>query len=294
VAERPDVVVGVRDWQRISRTRFAPVQVFWAGDAFDQPVLDGLGEAASRPELDFFMLQSDWQVATFRAHHDVGDWAIARTRLGAAASATACPSRPAPTGCGRRLAYPNHYAETFRVAAIEAQAAGCAVVTSQLGALPETVGDGGVCIPGDPRSRAYQDAFVDACVRLLTDDEAWLAASGRARARAWGEYTWARIAAEWETFCHAALTVEPPVLERVAVHLEAGRGSLAQKMLDREASPSNVPADAWQALRTFTAWRAAAGAAPSDEQVRLVALHFRSLRTAVASASAAGSPQRAA
>ncbi|HEY6360091.1 MAG TPA: glycosyltransferase, partial [Vicinamibacterales bacterium] len=305
VAERPDVVVGVRDWQRIGRARLAPVQVFWTGDAFDQPVLEGLGEAAGRPEIDFFMLQSEWHAATFRAHHGVPDWATVRTRLGAAASSAARPSRPAAAARGRRLAYastpfrgldvlldlfpriraacpdaeldvfssmqvygvareqdqdqfgaiykkanqpgvhlvgslpqlelaqrlqqtrvlayPNHYAETFCIAALEAQAAGCAVVTSQLGALPETVGDGGVCIPGDPRSEAYQDAFVDACVRMLSDDEVWQATSERALARAWGGYTWAGIAAEWETFCRAALTVEPPVLERVAVHLEAGR-----------------------------------------------------------------------
>ena len=71
VADRPDVVVGVRDWQRIGRARFAPVQVFWTGDAFDQPVLEGLGDAAGRPEIDFFMLQSDWHAATFRAQHKV-------------------------------------------------------------------------------------------------------------------------------------------------------------------------------------------------------------------------------
>jgi glycosyltransferase involved in cell wall biosynthesis len=71
----------------------------------------------------------------------------------------------------RLLAYPNHYAETFCIAAVEAQAAGCGVITSQLGALPETVGDAGVCIPGDPQSASYRRAFVEACVGLLTDDE---------------------------------------------------------------------------------------------------------------------------
>ena len=180
----------------------------------------------------------------------------------------------------RVLAYPNHYAETFCIAAIEAQAAGCAVVTSQLGALAETVGDAGICIPGHPRSAEYQDAFVAACVRLLTDDEAWQAMSDQALARAWSGYTWPAIAAEWETVLRAALTPEPPILERVAVHLKAGRSGLAQKMLDREPPPADVPAEAWQALKAFTAWHAGSGDAPPDDSVRLIALHFRSLTRA--------------
>ncbi|MBM3818733.1 MAG: glycosyltransferase [Acidimicrobiia bacterium] len=73
-----------------------------------------------------------------------------------------------------------HYAETFCIAAAEAQAAGCAIVTSRLGALPETVGDAGICIDGGPRSAAYQQAFVDACVALLIDDERWGRVSGQA------------------------------------------------------------------------------------------------------------------
>ena len=267
VADRPDVVVGVRDWQTIGRARFAPLQIFWTGDAWDQPFVQTLADRSLRAGIDFYMLQSDWQAATFHQHHQIPAWQILRTRLGTAASAadlaappdagsrrarrlayastpfrgldvlldlfprirSACPdaeldvfssmqvygvaqqqdqdqfgaiyrkaSQPGVHLVGslpqlelarrlqqaRVLAYPNHYAETFCIAAIEAQAAGCAVVTSQLGALPETVGDGGVCIPGDPRSPAYQEAFVEACVRLLRDDEAWQATSARALARA--------------------------------------------------------------------------------------------------------------
>ncbi len=190
----------------------------------------------------------------------------------------------------RVLAYPNHYAETFCIAAIEAQAAGCAVVTSQLGALPETVGDAGICLPGDPRSAAYQDAFVGACVRLLTDDEVWQPMSGRASARAWGEYSWPAIAEHWDDVCRAALGAEPPVVERIAVHLAAGRAGLADKMLQREPAPATVSAEAWSALRAFTAWRAGSGDEPSAAALRLVALHFRSLRRAGVIASAATAP----
>ncbi len=363
VADRPDVLVAVRDWQTIGQARFAPLQIFWTGDAFDQPFVRTLANTEDRAGIDFFMLQSDWQADTFRTHHRVPAWQILRTRLGAAASAAEVAARPAAgkarprrlayasapfrgldvlldlfprirAACpdaeldvfssmqvygvtkaddearfgalyrkasqpgvrlvgslpqfelaerlqeARVLAYPNYYPETFCIAAIEAQAAGCAVVTSRLGALPETVGKGGICVPGKTSDAAYQDAFVAACVRLLTDDDAWQDVSGKALARAWGRYTWSAIAAEWEAICRAALTPEPAILERVAVHLKANRGGLAQKMLDREPQPSGVPADAWQALKTFTAWCAGSGDAPSDDSARLIALYFRSLASA--------------
>jgi glycosyltransferase involved in cell wall biosynthesis/predicted Zn-dependent protease len=363
VSDRPDVLVAVRDWQTIGRTRFAPLQVFWTGDAFDQPFVKTLANTEERGQIDFFMLQSDWHEETFRTHHGVPAWQILRTRLGSAASAAgepvqknsgatrprrlvyastpfrgldvllnvfpriraACPDaeldvfssmkvygvnaaddeakygalyakadQPGVRLVGtvpqfelakrlteaRVLAYPNHYAETFCIAAIEAEAAGCAVVTTGLGALPETVGDGGVCLSGRPQDAAYQDAFVAACVRLLTDDEAWQAMSARALDRAWDRYTWPAIAGEWESYLRAALAPEPAVLERVAVHVKAGRTGLAQKMLDREATPAGVPPEVWQDLKTFVAAQSGSGEAPSDETMRRVALHFPSLTRA--------------
>jgi glycosyltransferase involved in cell wall biosynthesis/Flp pilus assembly protein TadD len=360
VADRPDVLVGVRFWQLIGQARFAPLQIFWTGDAFDQPFLEQLARQDARAEIDFLMLQSDWQAETFQAHHHVPAWQIARTRLGAAASSSEPPVRPAAgatrarrlayastpfrgldvlldvfpqirAACpdaeldvfssmrvygvaeaddrkqfgalyekakqpgvsligsvpqlelanrlqeSRLLAYPNHYAETFCIAAVEAQAAGCGVITSQLGALPETVGDAGVCIPGDPQSASYRQAFIEACVELLTDEGRWTAMSERALARA-SDYTWSVIAKGWDTFCRAAFTTEPPVLERIAVHLMAGREGLAQRMLQREKCPAGVPADAWDALERFVAWRVSGGDAPSPEALQCIALHFRSLR----------------
>lgn len=363
VADRPDVLVAVRDWQTIGQTRFAPLQIFWTGDAFDQQFVRTLANTEQRGQVDFFMLQSEWHEKTFHTHHGVPAWQVLRTRLGSAASASdvpvqevggtrrprrlayastpfrgldvlldlfpriraACPDaeldvfssmkvygmnaaddeatygalyakarQPGVRLVGtvpqfelarrlteaRILAYPNHYAETFCIAAIEAEAAGCAVVTTRLGALPETVGDGGLCLPGDPQDAAYQDAFVAACVRLLTDDEAWTAMSRRALDRAWDKYTWPAIAGEWEAYLRAALAPEPAVVERVAVHVKAGRTGLAQKMLDREPTPAGVPAEVWEALKAFVAAQAGAGDAPSDDSLRHVALHFRSLTRA--------------
>ena len=181
----------------------------------------------------------------------------------------------------RVLAYPNHYAETFCIAAAEAQAAGCPVVTTALGALTETVGEAGICIPGDPRTPEYQQAFVDACVSLLTDEARWEALSSRALAQASEKYSWAGIAAHWETVCRAALAVEPPELDRIAVHLAAGRAGLAQRMLARTPKPGDVPSEAWAALETFTAWRAGEKQeAPALDALALVALSFKSLRKA--------------
>jgi tetratricopeptide (TPR) repeat protein len=361
--DRPDVLVSVRFWQAIGRLRLAPLQILWTGDAFDQPFLAGLSDPAERAEIDLFMLQSDWHVATFTAHHRIPEAQIARTTLGAAATASAdvpalaapqprprrlayastpfrgldvlldvfpriraaCPDaelevfssmrvygvsatddaqqfgalyrkarQPGVTLVGsvpqpelarrlqdvRVLAYPNHYAETFCIAAAEAQAAGCAVVTSALGALPETVGDAGVCVDGDPRSRGYQDAFVEACVSLLRDDDRWRETSLAALAQASTRYSWPGIAERWEATCRAALQPEPPELERIAVHLSSDRAPLAQRMLAKLARPASVPAAAWSALQALVAARAGAGAPPTAEMLRLTALHYRSIRRA--------------
>jgi len=178
----------------------------------------------------------------------------------------------------RVLAYPNHFAETFCIAVVEAQASGCAIVTSALGALPETVGDGGVCIPGNPQSAEYQQAFVDACVALLTDDDRWQAMSERALVRAWTHYTWARIAEEWDALLRSESAAEPAVVTRVAVHLAAGRAMLAHRMLKAEAAPSTVPPDVWETLLALAAWQAGDGAAPAGDSLRRVARQFRSFR----------------
>jgi glycosyltransferase involved in cell wall biosynthesis/Flp pilus assembly protein TadD len=363
VADRPDVLVGVRSWDTIGRLRLAPLQIFWTGDAFDQPFVQTLSHRDARGEIDFFMLQSDWQAATFQTHHAVPVSQTIKTTLGAASSAdistrpTAHASRPrrlayvstpfrgldvlldlfprirracpdaelhvfssmrvyglsaaddqaqfdalyrqareleGVTLVGslpqlelaerlercRVLAYPNHFEETFCIAAAEAQAAGCPVVTSALGALPETVGDAGVCLTGDPRSAHYQVAFVAECVDLLTNDARWQTMSDRARARAAQHFSWPAIAEHWESVCISSLTTESPEMERVAVHLANDRAGLAQRMLTRTAKPDDVPSEAWESLKTCVAWRAGDAPRPAPATLQQVALHFRSVRRA--------------
>lgn len=96
------------------------------------------------------------------------------------------------------LAYPNTFNETFCVTAAEAQAAGCAIVTSDRAALPETVGQAGILVAGLPGSRAYEDDFVAALERLLTDDAEFLRMTAHGRARAHSAFDWAVIAAGLE------------------------------------------------------------------------------------------------
>ena len=362
VGDRPDVLVAVRSWETIGRLRLAPLQIFWTGDAFDQPFVQALSQSEARAEIDLFMLQSDWQVATYQTHHAVPPAQVVKTSLGVAVSAEAaratssgvrprrlayvstpfrgldvlldlfprirdgCPdaelhvfssmrvyglsaaddeaqfdalyrkaraqegvtlvgSLPQPELAARLeqcrvLAYPNHFEETFCIAAAEAQAAGCVVVTSARGALPETVGDAGICIPGDSRNVAYQAAFVAECVDLLTNEARWRSMSERASARARTLFAWPAIAAHWEALCFSGLTVEPQEIERIAVHLANDRAGLAQRMLARTTKPATIHDEAWDALHAVVAWCADGAPKPSPAIQQQVALHFRSVRRA--------------
>ena len=96
------------------------------------------------------------------------------------------------------LAYPNIFPETSCISAMEAQAAGCAVVTSGLGALPETVGEAGVIVSETPGTPAYERAFVEAVDRLLRDDALIGRLSANGRRRAENELGWDRRAASLE------------------------------------------------------------------------------------------------
>ena len=91
------------------------------------------------------------------------------------------------------LAYPNTFAETSCITAMEAQAAGCVVVSSKLGALPETVGDAGVLIEGSPEKLSYIASFIESIDRLLSDDAEWKRRSDLALAQR-GECGWDKVA----------------------------------------------------------------------------------------------------
>jgi len=96
------------------------------------------------------------------------------------------------------LLYPNNFQETFCLTALEAQAAGVPIVSSQLGALPTTVHpDAGTLIPGHPATPNYQARFIAHAVDLLHDPtrRARMAQAGVAHA---SRHSWAAIAGQWQ------------------------------------------------------------------------------------------------
>ena len=82
--------------------------------------------------------------------------------------------------------------ESYGIAAAEAMSYGKPVIASEVGGLPEVVGETGVLVP--PRD---EKALARAINELLADDEMRRELGKRAKKRA-GEFTWERSAAEME------------------------------------------------------------------------------------------------
>lgn len=91
------------------------------------------------------------------------------------------------------LAYPNTFEETSCITAMEAQAGGCAVVTSRRGALPETIENAGFLVDGEPGTSAYNASFISTVNELLSDQQKLKLFSETALSQA-REFTWTKRA----------------------------------------------------------------------------------------------------
>jgi len=97
------------------------------------------------------------------------------------------------------MLYPNIIEETCCITALEAQAAGCPVIASAISALPETVGDGGVVISGEPGSKEYSEALLQAAAKILLRPEVHADLSRRAQERVQRNFTWQHVALRMES-----------------------------------------------------------------------------------------------
>lgn len=93
-------------------------------------------------------------------------------------------------------AYPSYFTETFCITAVEAMAAGLPAITTNLAALSTTVGEAGILLNGDPRSEMYQDAFINQCVSMLTDQQKWDRYSKSSIKQA-SKFTWENVVNDW-------------------------------------------------------------------------------------------------
>ncbi|MBI3090167.1 MAG: glycosyltransferase [Candidatus Tectomicrobia bacterium] len=166
------------------------------------------------------------------------------------------------------FAYPNHFEETSCIAALEAMAAGLPVLTSALGALPETVGEGGIFIHGDARSAAYQDAFVEHAVSLLRQPSRRqrFGSAGRRKVLTW--HDWRRIATEWDATLQQLLSNARP--------RASGRGetAAAPHQPASSAPPENAAQRAYeQALQHVEHGERDAALVRLHEALRLATTH---------------------
>ena len=137
--------------------------------------------------------------------------------------------------------YPNTFDETSCIAAIEAQASGCVVVTSAKAGLNETVQNGktGICLSGDPASEDYQQEFVRTVDSLLRNPDRMAEISAAAMRRAFAQYTWGSIASEWidifgsmpEKNVHNRWSGPLSLLQKTHDLLQKGNVSAARRVL---------------------------------------------------------------
>ena len=93
--------------------------------------------------------------------------------------------------------YPTAFLETACISAMEAQAAGCLVITTRLAALAETVKYGFLVSPPNTETR-YETEFLDHVKRFLKQPDDFSSHLHVAREWALRNLSWTQVAKQWE------------------------------------------------------------------------------------------------
>ena len=100
------------------------------------------------------------------------------------------------------FAYPSTFPETSCIALMEAMASGCIIVSTTLGALPETAGGFGALLDPPVESGRLAEIYAQFAARTIWDaykhPEQWVARLDEQRAFALKNYSWGARAKEWE------------------------------------------------------------------------------------------------
>ncbi|MFH1140045.1 MAG: glycosyltransferase family 4 protein [Pseudomonadota bacterium] len=96
------------------------------------------------------------------------------------------------------MIYPCSFPEISCLAALEAQASGTPILTTDDFALSETVRTDFFKVPGRPGAPEYDREFISRALYLLDNREKTLAWAEKAREEVTALYSWDRIVAEWD------------------------------------------------------------------------------------------------
>ncbi|MCA1987935.1 MAG: glycosyltransferase family 4 protein [Desulfarculus sp.] len=99
--------------------------------------------------------------------------------------------------CGLLL-YPCEFPEISCIAALEAQALGTPLLTSDAFALRETVAESSFRVSGEPGSPEYLDRYIQRALEMIQEPHEAQTLAEAARVRVRARHDWSRIAAEWE------------------------------------------------------------------------------------------------
>lgn len=146
--------------------------------------------------------------------------------------------------CGLLL-YPCVFPEISCIAALEAQALGTPLLTSDAFALRETVLEPRFRVAGEPGAPDYLTSYLQRAQELIREPEEAQALAELAQARVRGRHDWSRIAGEWEELFleHLSRRVQEQASALAASLVLKGDRTTAEDLLQRHLPvPDEGPA----------------------------------------------------